>query len=37
MGPMIMQQQIPCNSCNQTGEQMSNKCKQCNGKKIISK
>ncbi|GJJ12450.1 hypothetical protein Clacol_006692 [Clathrus columnatus] len=38
MGPMLQQIQQPCSDCEGTGEQIDpkNRCKQCNGKKVIS-
>ncbi|CAL1703821.1 unnamed protein product [Somion occarium] len=38
MGPMIQQMQQPCDECSGTGEIINHKdkCKTCNGKKVIS-
>ena len=38
MGPMIQQIQQACDECSGTGEIINNKdkCKQCNGKKVVS-
>ncbi|TFY76691.1 hypothetical protein EWM64_g7321 [Hericium alpestre] len=38
MGPMIQQLQQPCDDCSGTGEIINNKdkCKTCNGRKVIS-
>lgn len=38
MGPMLQQMQAPCDDCSGTGEFINHKdkCKHCNGKKVIS-
>ncbi|KAI0928162.1 hypothetical protein AcW1_005495 [Taiwanofungus camphoratus] len=38
MGPMIQQLQQPCDTCSGSGETVNqkDKCKQCNGKKVVS-
>lgn len=39
MGPMITQQQVPCDSCGGTGMKIDekDKCKQCQAKRIVTK
>jgi DnaJ family protein A protein 2 len=37
MGPMMMMSQEPCATCKQTGEEVTEKCKTCEGKCVVKR